>query len=138
MPPPLPRANMEGEPDPLRRGPQLIMPIGRPTPLASHGLAPANGQTLFVAELQLNLADLDDWPLLHSMLEAAGERLAVRGEPVRFQRGTYLPDDSRLLCLFKAPTAESVRGVLAAANLQAVRIGAAVDLPYPQDADADR
>lgn len=120
------------------------MPIGRPTPLASRGLAAVNGhalngQALFVAEVQLNLADLDDWPLLHSMLATAGDRLAVRGEPVQFIRGTYLPDDSRLLCLFKAPTAESVRGVLAAANLQAVRIGAAVDLPdVPLDADADR
>jgi hypothetical protein len=149
MPPPSPRPNIWGEPDPSRRGPQLIMPIGRPTPLASPGLAGVdgqalngqllNGQPLFVAELHLNLADLDDWPLLRSMLEAAGERLAVRGEPVRFLRGTYLPEDSRLLCLFKAPTAESVRGVLAAANLQAVRIGAAVDLPdVPEDADADR
>jgi hypothetical protein len=120
------------------------MPTGRPTPLASRGFAAVNGQALngqalFVAEVQLNLADLDDWPLLHSMLATAGERLAVRGEAVRFLRGTYLPDDSQLLCLFKAPTAESVRGVLAAANLQAVRIGAAVDLPdVPQDPDADR
>jgi hypothetical protein len=84
---------------------------------------------LFAAELRLTLTSLDDWPLLRSMLAAASERVAGRGELVRCLSGTYLPDDGRLLCLFTGPSVESVRGVLAATNLPLVRIRAAIALP---------
>jgi len=85
-------------------------------------------EAMFAVELRLTLA-LRDWPLLLTMLASAGERVAVRGELVRCLSGTYLPDEGRLLCVFAAPSAESVREVLASASLSSVWIRAAVPLP---------
>jgi hypothetical protein len=87
------------------------------------------GGILVAAEVRITLADLDDWPLLRSVLATACARLGARGEFVRCLSGTYLPDDGRLLCTFVAPTVESVRRVLDAANLPMVRVGPAISLP---------
>jgi len=84
---------------------------------------------LVAAELRVALASLDDWPLLRSMLEIAGERGAARGQLVRYVSGTYLPEDGRLLCIFSAASVESVRSVLSAANLRTLRIAPAIPLP---------
>lgn len=80
----------------------------------------------FTAELHLTLGSLNDWPLLRSVLGVATERAAIRGELVRYVGGAYLPEAGRLLCLFSAPDANSVRRVLAAGNLRTARIDAAV------------
>jgi hypothetical protein len=97
---------------------------------APSGVAFATGDGLLVAaEVRVTLADLDDWPLLRSVLVIASARRAEGGEVVRCVSGTYLPDDGRLLCIFLAPTVESVRWVLDAANLPTVRVGPAIWLP---------
>lgn len=83
---------------------------------------------LVAAELRVSFASLDDWPLLRSMLAIAAERGAARGEPVLCVSATYLPEDGRLLCVFRAPTVEAVRGVLGAANLRTLRASPAISL----------
>ena len=94
----------------------------------SSGFGIVTDEAMFAAELRLTLA-LRDWPLLLSMLASASDRLAARGDLVRCLSGTYLPDEGRLLCVFAAPSVESVREVLAAANLSSVRVRPAVVLP---------
>lgn len=83
----------------------------------------------FVAELRLTLGSLDDWRLLRSMLDTAGERLTGNGEMVRCVSATYLPDEGQLFCLFSAPTSDAIRKVLAAGNFASSRVLAAVALP---------
>jgi hypothetical protein len=83
---------------------------------------------LVAAELRVTLASLDDWPLLLSMLSLAGERSVVDGAPVRCLSGTYLPDDGRLLCVFVAPTVDSVRRLLRSTSLPTMSVGPAVAL----------
>lgn len=50
------------------------------------------------------------------------------GKPVRYIRSTFLPDESRCLCLFEAPTGQLVRDVNEAAGLPLTRIVQALDL----------
>ena len=83
---------------------------------------------IFAAESRITLLGPRDWPLLRSMLAAAGDRIADEGPSVRWLSGTYLPDEGRLLNLFAAPSAEVVRRVLLAAGVSAVWITPAVAL----------
>ena len=50
------------------------------------------------------------------------------GRPVRYVHGTFLPGESRCLCLFEAPDAERVRAVNEAAQVPYNRIITALDL----------
>jgi hypothetical protein len=84
---------------------------------------------LFSAEVHLSLDRLDDWPLLRSVLAEAALRLTGRGESVRFVRTTFLPERGTLVCVFLAENVATVRGMLDAANLPALRIEPAIELP---------
>ena len=59
---------------------------------------------------------------------STSSRFTQEGKPVRYIRSTFLPDDSRCLCLFEAPTRQLVRDVNEAAGLPVSRIVQALDL----------
>ncbi len=56
------------------------------------------------------------------------QHFTAEGKPVRYLRSTFLPDESRLMCLFEATDATLVRDVNEAAELPFVRIVEALDL----------
>jgi hypothetical protein len=59
---------------------------------------------------------------------AASERLSADGRTVRCLRSTFLPEESRCLCLFQAADPARVREVNVAAGLPFLRIVEALDL----------
>lgn len=59
---------------------------------------------------------------------STSRQFTQEGKPVRYIRSTFLPDDSRCLCLFEAPTRQLVRDVNDAAGLPVSRIVQALDL----------
>lgn len=56
------------------------------------------------------------------------QRFTADGTPVRYIRSTFLPGESRCMCLFDAQSAEDVRKVNEAARLPFTRIVEALDL----------
>jgi hypothetical protein len=74
---------------------------------------------------------IGEWPLVGSTLAAATERAVTAGSDVALVGTTYLPDRGVLLCLFEAGDVAAIDDVLAAANLPALRVDAAVDVGSP-------
>ncbi len=60
---------------------------------------------------------------------ATCQRFTARGEYVRYIRSTFIPGESRALCLFEAPSAATVEEVNEVAKLPYTRIVEAFDLP---------
>lgn len=59
---------------------------------------------------------------------AASHRSSADGTPVRYIRSTFVPGESRCMCLFDAQSAAAVQQVNEAANLPFTRIVEALDL----------
>jgi hypothetical protein len=58
--------------------------------------------------------------------------MTSQGKPVRYIRSTFVPGDSRCMCLFEAPNAENVRELNETAKIPFTRIVEAEDLtPAP-------
>jgi len=55
-------------------------------------------------------------------------RFTADGTPVRYIRSTFVPGESRCMCLFDASSADDVKKVNEAAELPFVRIVEALDL----------
>lgn len=71
---------------------------------------------------------------------AAAQKAAIRtglqmtsdGKPVRYIRSTFVPGDSRCMCLFESPNPENVKELNEKANIPFTRIVEAEDLtPAP-------
>jgi muconolactone delta-isomerase len=61
-----------------------------------------------------------------------GNEMTSQGKPVRYIRSTFVPGDSRCMCLFEAPNAENVRELNETAKIPFTRIVEAEDLtPAP-------
>jgi muconolactone delta-isomerase len=56
------------------------------------------------------------------------QRFTARGEHVRYLRSIYIPGESRCLCLFEAPDAQSVEEVNEVARVRFTRIVEALEL----------
>ena len=63
--------------------------------------------------------------LVSALSEASSK--AARGEYVRYIRSTYLPDESRCMCWFEAPSAEAVAEVNEVAKVPFDRILEAIE-----------
>ena len=61
----------------------------------------------------------------------ASQRFSADGTPVRYIRSTFVPGESRCMCLFDAQSAAAVQQVNEAANLPFTRIIEALDLTPP-------
>lgn len=59
---------------------------------------------------------------------ATAQRFTADGTPVRYIRSTFVPGESRCMCLFDAQSADDVRKVNEAAKLPFTRIVEALDL----------
>jgi len=58
----------------------------------------------------------------------SSQRSTTQGTPVRYIRSTFVPGESRCMCLFEAQTAAAVRDVNESAGLPFTRITEALDL----------
>jgi muconolactone delta-isomerase len=56
------------------------------------------------------------------------QRLAAQGKRVRYIRSTFVPGESRCMCLFEADTPELVKEVNEAARIPYTQIAEALDL----------
>ncbi len=68
---------------------------------------------------------------LAAMQQAAVEtsqRFTAEGKPVRYLRGSWVPSESHVMCLFEAPNAKLVQEVNEAAGIPFDRVIEAVDL----------
>ena len=65
--------------------------------------------------------------VLQAVVETC-QRFTARGEHVRYIRSTYIPGESRCLCLLEAPNATTVEEVNEVAKLPYTRIVEAFDL----------
>ncbi len=59
-------------------------------------------------------------------------RFAARGEHIRYLRSTYIPSESRCLCLFEALDARTVEEVNEVAKVPFIRVIEAVELTPQQ------
>lgn len=57
-----------------------------------------------------------------------GERFSAEGKPVRYIRSTFVPGESRCMCLFEAPNPELVKEVNEVAQIPFSRVVEALDL----------
>jgi hypothetical protein len=60
-----------------------------------------------------------------------GNKMTLEGKPVRYIRSTFVPSESRCMCLFEAPNRENVRELNETANIPFTRIVEAEDLTPP-------
>jgi uncharacterized protein DUF4242 len=58
----------------------------------------------------------------------SAQRSTTNGTPVRYIRSTFVPGESRCMCLFEASTPDAVRDVNESAGLPFTRIVEAMDL----------
>jgi hypothetical protein len=59
---------------------------------------------------------------------AVGRKFTAEGKPVRYIRSTFVPSESRCMCLFESSSADLVRAVNQEAKLPFTRIVEAQDL----------
>ncbi len=59
---------------------------------------------------------------------AGSQKSTTSGTPVRYIRSTFVPGESRCMCLFEANTPDAVRDVNESAGLPFTRIVEALDL----------
>ncbi|PYQ17092.1 MAG: DUF4242 domain-containing protein [Acidobacteria bacterium] len=59
---------------------------------------------------------------------ATGQKFTKQGKPVRYIRSTFIPSESRCMCLFEAASADLVRQVNQEAKIPFTRIVEAQDL----------
>lgn len=57
-----------------------------------------------------------------------GQKLTSEGKPVRYIRSTFVPGESRCMCLFEAPNAELVKELNDQAKIPYSRVIEALDL----------
>ena len=90
----------------------------------------APGQ-LFVVERRLPKASAQQLSLLQSALSGAASRFGARGDRIRYLCSIFVTRQDRLISLFTAENAETVRAVNEAALIPFASVEAAVELPGP-------
>jgi hypothetical protein len=90
----------------------------------------APGQ-LFVVERRLPQASSQQLALLQSALSGAAARFGARGDGIRYLCSIFVARQDRLISLFTADNAETVRAVNEAALIPFGSIEAAVELAAP-------
>ena len=65
------------------------------------------------------------------LLHEAARRVSSAGEPVRYLRCTYIPEEDRCLCLFEADNAAAVRRANETAQVPFRRISAVIEYWEP-------
>jgi hypothetical protein len=92
----------------------------------------ANGSgQLFLVERRVPAIAEHELAVLQAALTEASRRFTARGQDVRYLRSIFLARQDRLLSLFTAENAETVRAVNEAALAPFGSVEPAVDLPGP-------
>lgn len=83
---------------------------------------------VYLVDRTLPGATLDDLAAAQRAAIDMSQRFSASGRPVRYIRSTFIPGESRCLCLFEAPSADRVREVNDSARLPYSRVVEAADL----------
>jgi len=86
-------------------------------------------EQLFVVERRLPKVSAQQLALLQSALSGAAVRFGARGDGIRYLCSIFVARQDRLISLFTAENAETVRAVNEAALIPFGSIEAAVELP---------
>ena len=89
-------------------------------------------RSLFVVERRLPRISEHQLEVLQTALTGAASRFHARGDGVRYVSSIFLAQQERLLSLFIADSAETVRALNEAALIPFVSIEPAVEWPGPE------
>ena len=84
--------------------------------------------TVYMVERNLKGISMEDLGAAQKAAIATGEQMSASGDPVRYIRSTFAPEDGRCMCLFEGSSAEQVQRLNDTAGLPYVRIVEALDL----------
>ncbi|MDP9351071.1 MAG: DUF4242 domain-containing protein [Chloroflexota bacterium] len=84
---------------------------------------------VFVAERELPGVTMEQLAAAQRAAIDTSDRYTEEGRPVKYMRSVFMPEESRCMCLFEAPDAETVRAVNDEAQIPYTRIVPAMDLP---------
>jgi muconolactone delta-isomerase len=87
---------------------------------------------IYIVERVCPQATMDQLIAVQRAVVEMSQRFAARGEYVRYIRCTYVPAESRCMCLFEAPSAQVVEEVNEVARAPFTRIVEAVELTPEQ------
>lgn len=88
--------------------------------------------TVYVAERLLTGIEPGELTAIQRTLAEAARRTSAAGQHVRYLRGTYLPAQGRLICIFEAESEEAIHASTWLAQLPFARVKPAVEVPLPK------
>ena len=77
-------------------------------------------------------ATIDQLKSTQRVLIEMSQRFTARGEHIRYLRSTYIPSESRCMCLFEASDSRTVEELNEVAKAPFLRVTEAVDLTFEQ------
>jgi Protein of unknown function (DUF4242) len=83
---------------------------------------------VYMADRNLPGITMDQLAAAQKAAIQTGKEMTSEGKPVRYIRSTFVPGDSRCMCLFEAPNADNVRELNEKAKIPFTRIVEAEDL----------
>ena len=83
---------------------------------------------VYMAERDLKGITMEQLAAAQKSAIQTGKQLTAAGKPVRYIRSTFVPGESRCMCLFEASSAELVRELNEQARIPFTRIVEALDL----------
>lgn len=104
---------------------------------ATHAHAGDDPIRVFLSEHILPARTTREQAAIQHALAEAGRRVTTSGQPVHYLRATYVPAQSRWLCLFAAHDEHAVRRAVEIAQVSGSHITPAVDLPPVDDPGAE-
>jgi hypothetical protein len=84
--------------------------------------------TVYMVERNLPGVTMDQLAAAQQAATATAQQFTDKGNPVRYIRSTFIPDESRCMCLFEAANAEVVEEVNEEAQIPYTRVVQALDL----------
>ena len=83
---------------------------------------------VYMADRNLPGISMEELAAAQQAAIVTSEKFTAEGKPVRYIRSTWVPGDSRCMCLFEAPDASLVREVNDEAQIPYSRVIEALDL----------
>jgi uncharacterized protein DUF4242 len=83
---------------------------------------------VYMAERDLKGITMDQLATAQKSAIETGKQMTAGGKSVRYIRSTFVPGESRCMCLFEAPNSELVKELNEKAKIPFTRIVEALDL----------